>query len=230
MFRPWIAFSILFLAVAPYSRVHAQDAARRERARELTVQADHAVSETSQPPIAFTARPHVHSSPADPGAKPGPKSASLRNALAILRHGSVDWTTIAPPNQNAIRCSREIEETERLLIRIRKAAHADELPAGPAEAEFDIASAKIEDAHRRIEHLRVAAENLRAAGIPRLADELIQKAEAWDRQLEESRRRVEAERAARHGDPRDTEIHELQEQNERLRDEVRALREELERR
>lgn len=90
---------------------------------------------------------------------------------------------------------------------------------------------KIEEAGRRLQHIRIAAENLKAAGVHDLALKLTEKADTLEREIREAKEHL-ARGMNRPGgpDPRDAEIHELREQNERLHGEVHQLREKLERR
>ncbi len=97
--------------------------------------------------------------------------------------------------------------------------------------EFEARARKIAETARRMDHLRVAAENLKAAGAHDLAGTLMEKVDVMERQVREAKERLAREMGVPGGaDPRDAEIRELREQNERLRGEIRELRERLERR
>ena len=50
--------------------------------------------------------------------------------------------------------------------------------------------AKLEEAGRRIKHLRIAAENLHAAGAPDLAEQIMEKAEVIEREARETKMRM----------------------------------------
>ena len=97
--------------------------------------------------------------------------------------------------------------------------------------EFEAQARKIEEAARRLHHIRVAAENLKAAGIHDVAMKLTEQADKMEREIGEVKERL-AREMERSGspDPRDAEIRELRNQNERLQTEIRELRQKLERR
>lgn len=59
-------------------------------------------------------------------------------------------------------------------------------------------AATLEDAGRRIKHLRIAAENLHAAGLHDVAEELAQRAEGMEREAHQAKERLMAEMQA-HG-------------------------------
>ena len=107
MFRPWIAFSIFFLAVAPYSRVHAQDAASRERARELTVQADQRarLGDVAAADRLYREAAHAHSNPADPGREARPEIRQLEERLGDLtaRLSRLDDDRTPEPERDPVR-------------------------------------------------------------------------------------------------------------------------------
>lgn len=120
----------------------------------------------------------------------------------------------------------QIEGTERELHALRERLDG----GGEPRPELEAHARKIEEAARRIHHIRVAAENLKAAGIHDLAMKLTEKAEILEREVREARERLT--RQANHPerpDPRDAEIQELRRQNERLQAEIRELRRERER-
>jgi polyhydroxyalkanoate synthesis regulator phasin len=83
--------------------------------------------------------------------------------------------------------------------------------------------AKLEEAGRRIKHLRIAAKNLHAAGADDLAKQLMEKAEAMEREAREAKMRMMEETKHRGG----PEIGSIPAQIEELRREVGRLREEM---
>lgn len=93
---------------------------------------------------------------------------------------------------------------------------------------------KLAHASRRIQHLRVAAENLKAAEMPDMAQELMKKSESLEREVVEAKERLAREiQSTRQQESRERhpegELHELRAQNERLRQELREMRELVER-
>jgi hypothetical protein len=120
---------------------------------------------------------------------------------------------------------REIARTEHELNAVR-----ERLGGGrPPRPEFEARARMIEEAARRLQHIHVAAENLKAAGIHDLAIKLTEQAEMMERELGEAKRQLAREMDRPGGsDPRDAEILELSKQNERLQAEIRALRRSLE--
>lgn len=130
------------------------------------------------------------------------------------------------PEPERVEVREQIAGTERELVALR-----ERIGGGPPRPEFEAQARKIEETARRIHHIRVAAENLKAAEVHDLAMKLVEKAEVMERDLREAKERLagEMERSGK-PDPRETEIRELREQNERLRGEIRELRQNLERR
>jgi hypothetical protein len=115
---------------------------------------------------------------------------------------------------------------ERGLIAVR-----EKLAGGhPPRPEFEAQARMIEEAARRMQHIKVAAENLKAAGIDELAGKLMEQAETMQRELADAKQRLGSEMARRSGpDARDAEVRELRQQNERLQLELKELRQRLER-
>ena len=90
----------------------------------------------------------------------------------------------------------------------------------------------LEDAARRIKHIHIAVENLRAAGMHDVAEEAARRAEAMERELHQARERAVNEQSSgkkgsnKQADPLDELRHELQ----RVRAELNELREEIKKR
>ena len=121
----------------------------------------------------------------------------------------------------------QISGTERELRALTERLAAAHQP----RPEFDAQARQIEEAAQRLHHIRVAAENLKAAGIHDVAIKLTEQAEKMERNIGEAKEQL-ARQMDRPGgpDPRDAEIRELRKQNERLQEEIRELRQKLERR
>jgi hypothetical protein len=136
---------------------------------------------------------------------------------------------------------REANASERELAAVREqiagterelhAIHAHHAGQGQLPPEFRAQVEKLEAATRRIHHLRVAAENLKLAEAHDLAHQLMEKAEAMEREIEEGKKRLAAEMRAVHGGQHGPEVvRELKEEIERLRAEVRELRQKIDQR
>ncbi len=83
--------------------------------------------------------------------------------------------------------------------------------------------AQLEEAGRKIKHLRIAAENLRAVGADDLANQLMKQVDEMERAAREAKMRM-MEQARQHGVP---EMGGLPTQIEELRREIGQLREEM---
>ena len=142
----------------------------------------------------------------------------------LAKEGELRERDAPEPERAEVR--EQIAGTERELVALR-----ERIGGGKPRPEFEAQARKIEEAARRIHHIRVAAENLKAAEVHDLAMKLMEKAEIMERDLREAKERLAGEMDRRgKPDPRDAEIRELREQNERLRGEIRELRQNLERR
>jgi len=118
---------------------------------------------------------------------------------------------------------QRVVHTERELDLLRR-AHRRELDAGkgvgPTDRPMPEMMAGLEEAGRRIKHLRAAAENLHAAGVDDLARNLMEKAEMMERELREAKMGMlkEAERR---------EVEDLRREIGRLRDELSEVRQRI---
>ena len=116
-------------------------------------------------------------------------------------------------------------EKELASLRVRRGGKA-ELPP-----EFRPQIEKLEAATRRIHHFRVAAENLQAAEAHDLARELMERAEAMERDVREAKTQLAAEMHKRDGEePGEDVVRGLHAEIERLRAEVKELRQQLDKR
>jgi hypothetical protein len=118
---------------------------------------------------------------------------------------------------------QRVVHTERELDLLRR-AHRRELGArkgvGPMDRPMPEMMAGLEEAGRRINHLRAAAENLRVAGVDDLARNLMEKAEMMEREVREAKMGMlkDAERR---------EVEELRREIGRLRDELSEVRQRI---
>jgi hypothetical protein len=130
------------------------------------------------------------------------------------------------PEPERAEVREQIAGTERELNALRQRLDR----GGEPRPEFEAQARKIEEAARRIHHIRVAAENLKVAGVHDLAMKLTEQAEKMEREVGEAKERLVREMDRPGGpDHRDAEIRELRWQNERLQAEIRELRQKLER-
>jgi len=116
--------------------------------------------------------------------------------------------------QRWIAAARQREDSQRKLDpREHKGPHGDQSP--------------MQEATRRLQHLRQAAEHLQAAGMPEMAKEAIHRAEEIERHVrDEQERRARTERESVQ-DHRDRALDELRQELKEIRQELRALRERL---
>jgi hypothetical protein len=85
---------------------------------------------------------------------------------------------------------------------------------------------KIQAATRRIQHLRVAAENLMQAEVPELAQQIMEEAKKLEQEVQKARQQIEAEIHKSHvAAPGPENVQDLRAEIERLRAEVLELRE-----
>jgi chromosome segregation ATPase len=160
-----------------------------------------------------------------PGGDVEQAAGRLKERLQDLRDRQKKLVDANAPEREQARLRDQIARTERQLN-----ALSDRLAGGrPATAELQEQARNIEEAGRRIRHLRVAAENLKAAGVEDLAAKLGEQADTMEREVGEAKARLARERNGRDGgDPRDAQIRELRQQNEKLQAEIRELRQKLE--
>ncbi len=129
------------------------------------------------------------------------------------------------PEKELTAVREQIAGTERELHTI----HAHHAGHGKLPPEFHAQAEKLEAASRRIHHLRVAAQNLKMAEAHDLALQLMEKAEAMEREVQEGKKRLAAEIQKVHGGEHGPDVvRELKEEIERLRAEVKELRQKVE--
>lgn len=135
--------------------------------------------------------------------------------------------TAKGPEQEWAEVREQIARTEQELERLQShhAGHPEMPP------EFRPRAEKLAAAGRRIHHLRAAAQNLKMAEAHDLAGQLLVKAEVLERELQEGKEQLAAEmRKARGGEHGPDVVRELRAEIERLRTEVKELRERVEKR
>jgi len=121
----------------------------------------------------------------------------------------------------------QIAATERELHTI----HAHHAGHGKLPPEFHAQAEKLEAASRRIHHLRVAAENLKMAEAHDLARQIMEKVEGMEREVQEGKKRLAEEIQKIQGREHGPDVlRELKQEIERLRAEVKELRQKVEKR
>ena len=131
------------------------------------------------------------------------------------------------PERELAAVREQIAATERELHSIQSRCDRQEkLPP-----EFRPQAEKLEAAVRKIHHLRVAAENLKMAEAHDLARQIMEQAEAMEREVQEGKRQLAAQIQRAHaGDHGPDVVRELREAVERLQAEVKELRQKVENR
>jgi hypothetical protein len=117
----------------------------------------------------------------------------------------------------------DITDVERALNKIQ-AQHAER---GEHRPEFRAQIEKLERVGQRLHHLRIAAEHLKLAEEHDLAHKLMEKAADIERHVHAAKLRLAAEMHAEsehHGADRPDLVAKLKEENERLRAELRELK------
>lgn len=128
---------------------------------------------------------------------------------------------------------QELDEIREQISQLeRKLAHLSETrdPRQKVPPQFRAQAEKLEHAARRLQHIRVAAENLKAAEMHDLAEELMQKAEAMQHEMHAAK--MELAKLMHDGEGKDQgpkgELRQLRSENEQLRREMNELREVIE--
>jgi hypothetical protein len=194
-------------------------AGRDEEARDLAREAELLMREAARAERDGTASLEPAPPPAD---RPRPVTLPEQPAAPLAARESL-------PEH----IERRIAELNRELLELRtqgKHAEAEEVQHDidmlselgsrrPAPLETDVSQRQIEELQRRIHHLRIVADNLRAAG-------LVDRAAEYDREVEQLER--ELDRLIR-PEPQSPEqrVLRLEEMVFELRDEIRKLRDEV---
>jgi hypothetical protein len=162
-------------------------------------------------------------------AKPGidMEVRRLKDRLQDLLAQEKKMRDAKAPEKDLATMREQIAGTERELQK----THAHQAGLGKLPPEFQAQAEKLETASRRIQHLRVAAENLKMAEAHELALKIMENAEAMDRDVQEGKKRLAAEMQKIHGgDQGQNILRALKEEIERLRSEVKELRQKVEKR
>jgi hypothetical protein len=147
-----------------------------------------------------------------------PDIAHLKERLQDLRAAREKAEALKAPEQEIRELRELISGTERKLGELMKRHHKPEIALRHQEH-----AEKLEQTSRRIRHVRMAAENLKAAEMHDMAHELMNRAEMMENELhaakEEFAHAMKVQRPEK-GD----EIQKLREENEHLRAELNELR------
>lgn len=146
----------------------------------------------------------------------------LEGSLKDLLAKEQEMRNSGAPSEDIELVERHIVATESELDKLRSAiakpAPAKRIPMIPPEA-----MAKLEKAGLQIKHLRIAADNLEAAGATELAGQIREKADA----LEKEARLAKAQLLKSATPQPDKELEKLRSEVAALREEVAQLRSEL---
>ena len=127
----------------------------------------------------------------------------------------------------------QIAITQREIARLKtRFSERGSEQANPESLQSEPAK-QIAAASRRIQHLRVAAENLKQAEMPDLAQKVLEQAEAMERELQIAKQHLAAEMKAAHHKPVQPGadvVRELKEELQRLHDEVQQLHQKIDQR
>jgi DNA repair exonuclease SbcCD ATPase subunit len=149
----------------------------------------------------------------------------LKEALEQLRAMERKMSEGKAPEDELAGVREKIAAVERELKQSRTGEHRDARPDLREHGE------KLELAAQRIHHLRAAAEHLMAAEAHDLAHQIRDKAAAMERDVQEARKRIAAERRDAPGEEHGPQVvRELRREIERLRTEIHELRQRLEKR
>ena len=154
--------------------------------------------------------------------------AELESRLNALRakqevlEGAAGRESSAGNDENLLQVRREIQAAEAQLRQLHSRREAMDDPRRRQAVERP-GLGSMEEIERKVRHLRIAAENLRAAGMNDLAQSASQRADALQRQMREMTERRQIQPFAGSGGDRD-EIEALRRELQQLREEVRRLR------
>lgn len=146
----------------------------------------------------------------------------LKERLQDLRTARAKAEATNAPEQEIRELREQISSTERKLGELTKRHQKPEiLPEYQEHAE------KLEQTARRIRHVRMAAENLKAAEMHDMAHELMTRAEAMEKDLHAAKEELALAMKA-HGPEKGEELQRLRNENELLRAELKELRKAVE--
>ena len=151
-----------------------------------------------------------------------PDIAHLKERLQDLREAREKAEAKKAPEQEIGELREQISGTERKLGELMKRHQKPEIPPQHRER-----AEKLEQISRRIRHVRMAAENLKAAEMHDMAHELMNRAEMMEKELHAAKEEF-AHSMKMHEAEKGEEIQKLRNENEHLRTELNELRKAVE--
>ena len=152
-----------------------------------------------------------------------PDRQHLKQLLHDLRTAREQAEERKAPEQEQDEIRAQISQTERKLAHLSE----PQKPHQKIPPQFQAQAEKLEHAARRLQHVRVAAENLKAAEMHDLAEELMKKAEGMQQEIHAAK--MELAKLMHDGEGKDqgpkVELQQLRSENEQLRQEMKGLRE-----
>lgn len=151
-----------------------------------------------------------------------PDIAHLKERLQDLRAAREKAEAAKAPEQELHKLREQISGAERKLGELMKRHQKPDLPPQHREQ-----AEKLEQTSRRIRHVRMAAENLKAAEMHDMAHDLMNRADAMEKELQAAKEEF-AQAMKAHAPEKSEEIHKLRNENEHLRAELNELRKAVE--
>jgi hypothetical protein len=207
---------ILLISLSPNLRASEQDELRAKAAalqKEAAVLAEQGKKEEAERLVAKARGLLQQASKrgqAEPGPRPERPIARLSQVLEGLRDKERQLREAKVPEKELAEIREQIARTEHELQRLR---------GGPGERNPH------EESINRIRHLRIAAENLKAAGAHDLAVQVMRQAEEMEREVHAARERERPD----HPEGLNEQVQALRREVERLRAEVEELKKQLRR-
>jgi hypothetical protein len=150
-----------------------------------------------------------------------PEIAELHERLREL-HSAYNEAKASKSEDRVRELEQKIEQTKLKLAYLGDRRQPGELEGVAKSARIK----KLELATRRIRHMRMAAENLKAAELHDLAHEVMKKAEGLERDVHVAREEMERATSNKNSDAMEKELQDLRRENERLRNALNELSEE----
>lgn len=147
-----------------------------------------------------------------------PDVAAMHERLRDLNAALEKGRAASAPDAEIKEFEEQIQQTKKKLAAIVVKAQSHH----PANHDRPEIGKKLEHAHRRLQHLRVAAENLKAAEMHDLAVEVMKKAEDLERDFRAAHAESNREATGARSDV-EQEMRLLREENERLQNTIREL-------
>lgn len=164
----------------------------------------------------------------------GSDRPGIDKEVRLLRERLQDLLAKEKKLREANASEKELAAVREQIVRTERELHTIHAHhAGPNKLppKLHAQAEKLAAASQRIHHLRVAAENLKMAEAHDLARQIMEKAEAMEREVQEGKKRLAEEVQKIHGREHGPDVvRELKQEIERLRAEVKELRQKVEKR